>query len=142
MRQNILDDLTTKYKPGLGPIYNCPEIIAKELQDVIGAKKEIFIIFYLDTKLRVIAREIVSIGILNASLIHPREVFRGAIIHAADSIIMAHNHPSGDPEPSLADREVTKLLKKAGELLGIPVKDHVIVTTTGFYSFKDKGELL
>jgi DNA repair protein RadC len=103
--------------------------------------REAFIVLLLDVKHRVIAEEVVSIGILDGSLIHPREVFKAAVAGSAAGIIVAHNHPSGDPKPSGQDAEVTKRLRKAGEILGIPVVDHVIVGPTGgHFSFREGGD--
>jgi len=99
--------------------------------------KENFMILHLDSKNKVIKDEVVSIGTLNSSLIHPREIFKSAIKESANSVIVVHNHPSGDPEPSSEDKIVTKKLMDAGELLGIKVLDHVIVGKGGFYSFND-----
>jgi len=100
--------------------------------------REAFIVLLLDVKHRVIAEEVVTIGILDGSLIHPREVFKAAVAGGAAAIIIAHNHPSGDPKPSGQDAEVTKRLCKAGEVLGIPVVDHVIVGSTGaHFSFRE-----
>ena len=93
--------------------------------------------FYLDSQNKVISREIVSIGTLNASLIHPRELFRTAIIRNANSIIISHNHPSGSLEPSKEDIKITDQLRKAGDILNIQLLDHVIVTKEGHYSLKD-----
>jgi DNA repair protein RadC len=81
----------------------------------------------LDTKLQPIKRHQITVGTLDASLVHPREVFRAAIRDAASSILLLHNHPSGDPTPSRQDREVTDRLKRSGEVLGIQVIDHIIV---------------
>ncbi len=81
----------------------------------------------------------VSIGSLNASIVHPREVFAEAIKNKAASIILVHNHPSGDTEPSEDDLEITKRIQEAGKIIGIDVLDHIIITKTAFYSFKDKG---
>jgi DNA repair protein RadC len=81
----------------------------------------------------------VSVGSLDSSIVHPREVFEEAIKNKAASVIFAHNHPSGDPEPSEDDLAITKRLVEAGKILGIEVLDHVIVTKTGFLSFKEKG---
>ena len=102
-------------------------------------KKEHFVIFYLDSRNQEIKREIVSVGSLNANLVHPREVFEPAVRHLAAQIVLAHNHPSGDPEPSEDDLEITKRLVETGEILGIKVVDHIIITKTGFISFKDKN---
>jgi len=104
-------------------------------------EKENIVVLYLDTKNRVIKHEIVSVGTLNASLIHPREVFKTAIKDNTCAIIMAHNHPSGDPTPSKDDYEITKSIHSAGELLDIPVIDHVVIGKDNYYSFKERGQL-
>ena len=96
-------------------------------------------IFFLDSRNQEIKRETISVGSLNASLIHPREVFEPAIQHSAAQIIIAHNHPSGDPEPSEEDLVITKRLTEAGKILGIEIIDHIIVAKNGFMSFKEKG---
>lgn len=102
-----------------------------------NAKKEYFICLYLDSKNKIIKEKIVSVGTLNASLVHPREVFKDAIRESANSVILVHNHPSGDCSPSSEDVEVTNILKKAGELLGVKVLDHVIVCSDDFRSLND-----
>jgi DNA repair protein RadC len=103
--------------------------------------REHFLTLVLDGKNRVLGFEIVSVGTLTASLVHPREVFKAAILANAAAIIVAHNHPSGDPTPSAEDRAITQRLKDAGELLGIRLLDHVILGDPGYYSFADSGEL-
>jgi len=119
-------------------IYLTPKEIWEELKDLRSHKKEHFIVFYLDSRNQEIRREIVSIGSLNANLVHPREVFEPAVKHTAAQIILAHNHPSGEAEPSEADLEITKRLVAAGKILGIEILDHVLVTKEGFFSFKEK----
>lgn len=114
-----------------------PKDVWQELKDLRGLKKEHLIIFYLDSRNQEIKREIISVGTLNASLVHPREVFEPAVKHLASQIIVAHNHPSGEPQPSPADREVNKRLLEAGKILGIELIDNIIVTSGGFYSFKE-----
>jgi DNA repair protein RadC len=116
-----------------------PEDVYRELRDLRQNKKEHFVVFYLDTHSREIKRETISIGTLNANLIHPREVFESAIKNSAAQIIVAHNHPSGIVDPSEDDIEITKRLVDAGKLLGIDVLDHVIVGDTGYFSFKNKN---
>jgi DNA repair protein RadC len=101
--------------------------------------KEHFLVHLLNARNEIIVSEIVSVGTLNASLVHPRETFRTAIVNHTNSIIIAHNHPSGEIEPSEDDRKVTERLVKAGEILGIEVLDHVIFTKEAFYSFKEKN---
>lgn len=109
----------------------------KELQKEFGsADREKFIAVHLNAKNRIISYEVVSVGSLNASLVHPREVFKAAILSNAASIILSHNHPSGDPNPSNEDLQLTKRLEEAGKLLGIEVLDHIIFAGKSFYSFK------
>jgi len=122
-------------------IYLKPKEIWEELKDLRELKKEHFVIFYLDSRSQEIKREIISVGSLNANLVHPREVFEPAVRHLAAQVILAHNHPSGDPEPSEDDLEITKQLTESGKILGIEVIDHIIITKTGFISFKEKNLL-
>ncbi|MNG08972.1 hypothetical protein D3C84_923670 [compost metagenome] len=96
---------------------------------------------FLNTKNQVVARETLSIGTLNASLVHPREVFREAIKRSSASIICAHNHPSGDPAPSPEDITLTQRLREAGTLIGIEVLDHLIIGDGKFVSLKERGLL-
>ncbi|NOQ55792.1 MAG: DNA repair protein RadC [Nanohaloarchaea archaeon] len=100
--------------------------------------REHFVILHLDTKNKITKDETISIGILNASLIHPREVFKSAIKESANSIILVHNHPSGDCAPSDEDLSITKKLIKAGELLNIKVLDHVIIGDNSYWSYIEK----
>ncbi|WP_411502719.1 JAB domain-containing protein [Brevibacillus centrosporus] len=102
--------------------------------------REQFFLICLNVKNEPTAIHTVSIGSLDSSIVHPRETFKAAVLANASSIIVAHNHPSGDPTPSQPDLEVTKRLQEAGELLGIPVLDHIIVGTEGAYvSLKEGG---
>jgi DNA repair protein RadC len=101
--------------------------------------KEHFIALLLSTKNHVIAQAIISVGSLNASIVHPRELFREAISHSAAAVILVHNHPSGDPTPSQEDICLTKQLIEAGNLLNISVLDHVIIGDGKYVSFKEKG---
>ena len=118
-----------------------PKDIFDELKDIRSSKKEHFVVFYLDTRNQEIKREVISIGSLNANLVHPREVFEPAIKHLAAQIIIAHNHPSGSLEPSTQDLKMTRRLTEAGKILGIEIIDHIIVSTTSFLSFSEKGML-
>lgn len=101
--------------------------------------KEHFTCLFLNTKNRLIFKEIISIGSLNAAIVHPREVFRAAIKRCSASLICAHNHPSGDTTPSLEDVNLTKRLIQAGEIIGIEVLDHLIIGGNRFYSLKENG---
>ena len=120
-------------------LYLKPEDVWKELKDIREHKKEHFIIFFLDSRNQEIKREIISVGSINANLVHPREVFEPAIKNLAAQVILAHNHPSGDPEPSEDDLEINKRLVESGKILGIEVIDHIIITKNGFLSFQEKG---
>ena len=114
-----------------------PQDVWDQLKDIRDNKKEHFVIFFLDARNQEIKREIISVGSLNANLVHPREVFEPAVRHLAAQVIIAHNHPAGDPSPSQEDSDITKQLVEAGKLLGIDVKDHVIVSKTNHFSFKE-----
>ncbi len=103
--------------------------------------KEHFRCLVLDVKNQILTNELVSIGTLNASLVHPREVFRPAISRAGAGVILAHNHPSGDPTPSREDLGLTKRLAECGNLLGIEVLDHIIIGDNTFISLREKGIL-
>ena len=107
----------------------------------INLDREHFWRIDLDSRNRIIGYEVVSIGTLNASLVHPREVFVGALLSKSAGVIVAHNHPSGEITPSPEDKETTKRLVKSGEILGIPVLDHLIVGDGKFFSFKESGLL-
>jgi len=120
-------------------ILNSPQKVFDFLQEKIGKeKKEHFIILCFDTKNKLIFDE-VSIGTLNASLVHPREVFSKAIANNASYVIVAHNHPSGDVEPSSDDIDTTKRLVQAGKILGISIVDHIIVTKSNCFSHSEAG---
>ncbi|MBE3121652.1 MAG: DNA repair protein RadC [Thermoplasmata archaeon] len=105
-------------------------------------KKEYFYALCLDTKNRIISETLVSVGILDASLIHPREVFNPAVKASCHAVILVHNHPSGEAEASAADIEVTKMLYNAGDIIGISILDHIIIGKQGYVSMKEKGGLL
>jgi DNA repair protein RadC len=121
-------------------VIRCPQDVSDLLMDRLRFQtQEHFVVLLLDTKNRVIAEETVSIGSLNASIVHPREVFKPALKRSAASIICAHNHPSGDPTPSREDLEVTARLVEAGRLLGIEVLDHVVIGDHRYISLKEKG---
>jgi DNA repair protein RadC len=117
-----------------------PEQAYKSVQEKLkGKKKEHFYILCLDTRNRVCSKKQVSVGNLDSSIVHPREVFKDAISSLAASVIFVHNHPSGDLEPSSEDVNLTKRLVDAGELLGIPVLDHIIVGDRGYTSLKSRN---
>lgn len=126
--------------PVVGMSFRSPDDVDRYLRPLVrDLDVERFHVFCLDARHRIRRAELVSIGTLTASLVHPREVFRVAVREAAAAILLAHNHPSGDPTPSTEDAAVTKRLSEAGRLIGIRVLDHVIVAASGFYSFREAG---
>ena len=114
------------------------DVIALVGRKLRKENREHFLVLLLNARHEVIGRETVSIGSLNASIVHPREVFKPAVLASAASVVLVHNHPSGDPEPSEEDLTITKRLVQAGELLGIQVLDHVIVAARGVVSFRSR----
>ncbi|RPI13120.1 MAG: JAB domain-containing protein [Ignavibacteriae bacterium] len=119
-------------------------ISPEEAVDIIRSRisdynKEQFLVVSFDTRQKVIGIDNISTGTLTASIVHPRETFERAIKRHAASILAAHNHPSGDPEPSEEDIRITKRLTEAGKIIGIELLDHIIITRSSFYSFKEKG---
>jgi DNA repair protein RadC len=106
-----------------------------------GAVRERFLVIWLSSANKVAGYEIVSEGILNSSLAHPREVFRGAIVATCASIIICHNHPSGNTEPSSEDVQITRQMAEAGKIIGIPVHDHIIFSDTTYTSLAERGLL-
>ena len=113
-----------------------PWKIFQACQDIVRSPQEHLVVFYLNVRNREINRDTISIGTASASLIHPREVFRPAIVQNASHIVLAHNHPSGDPTPSQADKEVTVQLVRAGQLLSIQLLDHLICCPDKFVSLQ------
>jgi len=116
------------------PIIDSPEKAVEQLADIRDKKQEHFVVMTLDGANRLIAKRIITIGTLTSSLVHPREVFADAITDRAASIIVAHNHPSGNLEPSQADMEITNRLKEAGEIIGIKLIDHIVMTKRNSHS--------
>jgi DNA repair protein RadC len=127
-------------------VFNHPDDVARLAQEFAASRdddREHFWAVLLNTKHRYLMHTEVSVGTLNASLVQPREVFGPALREGAHSILLVHNHPSGDPAPSPEDRQLTNQLKECGKLLGIEVLDHVIVGSGSgrWFSFRDAGEL-
>ena len=117
-----------------------PENAYHLIKDAIAhQKQEHFMVILLDVKNGVIHQQVVAIGTLSQTLIHPREVFYPAVRHKAAGLILAHNHPSGDPTPSSEDKEVTKILVEAGHLMGIAVRDHLILGHEQYVSLRQQG---
>jgi DNA repair protein RadC len=124
------------------PVISTPEDARDLCADLARlTDREHFVALMLDTKNRLIERVEVSIGSLNASIVHPRELYREAVRCSAASVVVVHNHPSGDPVPSGADMQLTRRLVRAGEVLGIELVDSVVVGADGFCSLRDMGQL-
>jgi DNA repair protein RadC len=119
--------------------FTSPKQVFELFKDLIYETKEHFITLHLDGKNRIMCMDRVSIGSLNQSIVHPREVFKTALLSNAAAIICVHQHPSGDPNPSSEDLSITKRLKEAGELMGIRVLDHIVVGHEDYISFVEKG---
>lgn len=117
------------------PLRTMQDVLAR-LADIRAKQQEYFVCLSLDGGQRLIAQRTITIGTLDTVLAHPREVFSDAIVDRAASVVIAHNHPSGDPSPSQKDTTLTQQLAASGQLLGIPLRDHVIVTKTDYYSFR------
>jgi len=115
-----------------------PQEVWEQMSDIRDHKKEYFVAFFLDVRNQIVKREIISIGSLNASIVHPREVFEPAIRNFTSQIIVSHNHPSDEVVPSGEDISITKRLIEAGKIIGIAVIDHVIVSKSGYLSMKEK----
>ena len=104
-----------------------PEEVAAQCADMAQSAQEVFVVFDLNTRNNIIDRRLVTLGLLDSSLVHPREVFRGALLSNAAAIVVAHNHPSGDPTPSAEDVRITRQLIQAGQVLGVKLLDHVVI---------------
>ena len=127
-----------------GPIYVRPlsssgEVDALLREEMLTWDRERFVALLLDGGNKLLGIDEVSKGSLGASIVHPRELFKAAILANAAAIICAHNHPSGDPTPSAEDRRITERIRRAAEILGIPVLDHVVIGDPSYYSFADNG---
>ena len=126
---------------GVLPSISRPADVLTIVADIKDRRKEYFVAVFLNARNQVICREDVSVGSLNASLVHPREVFAPAVGSSAASVVLAHNHPSGDVTPSREDIELTRRMVQAGEIMGIEVLDHLIVGAERFLSMKEANLL-
>ena len=135
VREEVTDYLKT------GQRYTAPAQISDTFQFLNKEPKEQFITLHLDGKNRIICMDVVSVGSLNQSIVHPRSVFMTACLSSAAAIICVHNHPTGDPTPSSEDIAITKRLSEAGELMGIKLLDHIIVGDNQYLSFVERGLL-
>lgn len=124
-----------------GNALRAPADVRAQLDDIASLAQEAFIVLTLNQKYKLISRHLVTLGIANAALIHPREVYRRAIADGACAVILAHNHPSGDPTPSPEDIQVTRQMVETGKIIGIPVLDSIVIgrDPTPFYSLREGG---
>ncbi|MET3658974.1 DNA repair protein RadC [Sporosarcina psychrophila] len=128
-----------KHSEGRYTIRSPEDAAAYLMTDMASLNQEHFVVLFLNVKNEVLHKQTIFIGSLNSSIVHPREIFREAVKRSAASIVVAHNHPSGNPSPSPEDIEVTKRLIEAGSIMGIEVLDHVIIGDHQFLSLKEKG---
>jgi DNA repair protein RadC len=135
VKEEITDYLKT------GTRFSAPQQVYDTFSFLMKETKEMFLTLHLDGKNRIIAMDTVSVGSLNQSIVHPREVFKTACLSNAAALILIHQHPSGDPTPSSEDISITRRLKEAGELMGIRVLDHIIIGDGEYCSFVEKGIL-
>ena len=135
----VKEEITNYLKTGTR--FTSPSQVYETFSFLMKETKEMFITLHLDGKNRIIAMDLVSIGSLNQSIVHPREVFKTACLSNAAAIILVHQHPSGDSTPSSEDIAITRRLKEAGEIMGIKVLDHIIVGEGEYLSFVERGLL-
>ncbi|MCW3140673.1 MAG: hypothetical protein N2V72_00615 [Methanophagales archaeon] len=114
---------------------NSPEKVYRFMLGEAKIDRECVWVLHMNTKLKLIEKELVSMGTLDAAPVHPREVFKKAILNSSSSIIVVHNHPSGDPTPTEEDKKIAKVLKQSGEILDIPLKDFIEISSEGYTSF-------
>jgi len=135
VKEEITDYLKT------GTRFSAPQQVYDTFSFLMKETKEMFLTLHLDGKNRIMAMDTVSVGSLNQSIVHPREVFKTACLSNAAALILIHQHPSGDPTPSAEDLSITRRLKEAGEIMGIRVLDHIIIGDGEYCSFVEKGLL-
>ena len=136
---NVKEDITNYLKTNQR--YTSPSQVYETFTFLMQETKEMFLTLHLDGKNRIICIDLVSIGSLNQSIVHPRHVFQTALISNAAAIICVHQHPSGDPSPSSEDIAITRRLKEAGEIMGIKILDHIIIGDGQYLSFVERGLL-
>ena len=138
VRTSLVIEGKDEYRP---ITLSCPDDVYSAFRKLADCDRERFYTILLDVKNKVIGVDMVSQGTVDYSPVHPREVFKPALLASAASVIFVHSHPSGEAEPSSADRALTEQLEEVGKLLGIEVLDHVIIGRDEYYSFADKGEM-
>jgi DNA repair protein RadC len=135
----VQEDITNYLKTNQR--YTAPQQVYETFSFLMKETKKMSITLHLDGKNRIICMDLVSIGSLNQSIVHPREVFKTALLSNATAIILVHQHPTGDPSPSSEELSITKRLKEAGEIMGIKALDHIIVGEGEYLSFVERGLL-
>lgn len=135
----VREEITNYLKPGTR--YTAPQQVYETFSFLMRETKEMFICLHLDGKNKIQCMDIVSIGSLNQSIVHPREVFKTALLSNAAAILLIHQHPTGDPSASSEDLSITRRLKEAGDILGIKVLDHIIIGDGEYLSFVERGLL-
>jgi DNA repair protein RadC len=135
----VKEDITNYLKAGTR--YTAPMQVYETFSFLMQETKEMFITLHLDGKNRIICMDLVSLGSLNQSLVHPREIFKTACLSNAAAILCIHQHPTGDPTPSSEDIAITRRLKEAGEIMGIKLLDHIIIGDGEYLSFVERGLL-
>ena len=138
----LIKELEKLYQPESSFVFKASDSAVVFRSLLTNRVQEHFMLICLDSDKRIIKKKVVFLGTINRSLVHPREVFNYAVINDVDTIIIGHNHPSGNIQPSLEDIEITRHLEKGGEIIGVKILDHVIITDTDFYSFKKNGMIL
>lgn len=133
----VKEDVTNYLKTGTR--YTAPQQVYETFRFLMQETKEMFLTLHLDGKNRIVCIDLVSIGSLNQSIVHPREVFKTALLSNAAAIICLHQHPSGDPAPSSEDISITRRLKEAGDIVGIRLLDHIIIGESNYTSFVESG---
>ena len=136
---HVSEDITTYLQHNQR--YTAPSQVYETFKFLMSETKEMFLTLHLDGKNRIVAIDLVSIGSLNQSIVHPREVFKTALLSNAAALILVHQHPTGDPTPSSEDIAITRRLREAGEILGLKVLDHIIVGDGEYISFVERGLL-
>ena len=131
--------IPVEIQPFVGTPFTGPKQIYDHFRNLHSLPVEIFLVLHLCTKRQISAMTTISIGILDRTVVHPREVFRCAISNLTSAIICVHQHTSGFPEPSREDKEMTDRLKKAGKIIGIELIDHIIIGREGYFSFSEQG---
>lgn len=135
----IREDISHYLKTGTR--YTAPSQVYETFSFLMKETKEIFLTLHLDGKNRIVCIDLVSIGSLNQSIVHPREVFKTALLSNAAAVLCVHQHPSGDPTPSSEDINITRRLKEAGEIMGIRLLDHIVIGDEDYISFVERGLL-